>query len=247
MHQRQHADAYPSKPQGCPPHINPRPTSNSSCLECSPRFDHSLAHSLNICYCSVEYSEKSKHPPQNTSHLAPPRGHRGFEIPFQSAKSLCKMAPTIIHSVLLFDGTSVHQDATVSFDSSSGLITSVSKDKSGFPQGATVIDGHGHTLLPGLIESHMHVHGLHLPEGSDENDILRSPLRSGVTTVCDMHSDLGTVNTWRKRIAEEMKQVKAGGGTVSLSDLKTALLGATIAGGWPGPIVLGPNPTDEVC
>src|SRR4051812_37507897 len=101
------------------------------------------------------------------------------------------MAPTIIHSVLLFDGTSVHQDATVSFDSSTGLITSVSKEKSGFPQGATVIDGNGHTLLPGLIESHMHVHGLHLPEGSDENDILRSPLRSGVTTVCDMHSDLG--------------------------------------------------------
>jgi dihydroorotase-like cyclic amidohydrolase len=156
------------------------------------------------------------------------------------------MAPTIIHSVLLFDGNSIQQDATVSFDSLTGLITSVSQEKSSFPQGATVIDGKGHTLLPGLIESHMHVHGLHLPEGSDENDILRSPLKSGVTTVCDMHSDFGVVNSWRNRIADEVKQAKAGGGTVSLSDLKTALLGATIEGGWPGPIVLGPNPTEEV-
>lgn len=157
------------------------------------------------------------------------------------------MAPTtIIHSVLLFDGNSIHQDATVCFDSSSGLIISVSKGKSSFPQGATVIDGSGHTLLPGLIESHMHVHGLHLPKGSDENDILRSPLRSGVTTVCDMHSDLDAVTKWRNRISDELKQARAGSGTVSLSDLRTALLGATIQGGWPGPIVLGPNPTDEV-
>lgn len=156
------------------------------------------------------------------------------------------MAPTIIHSVLLFDGNSIQQDASVSFDSSTGLITSVSQGRSSFPQGATVIDGKGHTLLPGLIESHMHVHGLHLPAGSDENDILRSPLKSGVTTVCDMHSDFEVVSKWRKRIADDLRQAKAEGGTVSLSDLKTALLGATIKGGWPGPIVLGPNPTDEV-
>jgi len=157
------------------------------------------------------------------------------------------MAPTtIIHSVLLFDGNSVHQDATVSFDSSTGLITSISKEKSSFPQGAAVIDGSGHTLLPGLIESHMHVHSLHLEKGADDSEILRSPLRSGVTTVCDMHSDLAAVTRWRNLIADDLKQAQAGSGSVSLSDLRTALLGATIQGGWPIPIVLGPNPTEEV-
>ena len=156
------------------------------------------------------------------------------------------MAPTIIHSVLLFDGNTVHRDATVSFDPSTGLITSVSNDKSSFPDGANVIDGTGHTLLPGLIESHMHVHNLHLPPGSDEADILRSPLRSGVTTVCDMHSGFDSVDKWRRRIADELEQARGGSGTVSLSDLKSSLYGATVAGGWPVPIVLGPNPSEEV-
>ena len=156
------------------------------------------------------------------------------------------MSPTVIHSVLLFDGTSTHQNATVVFDSDTGKITSVGSSNSNAPPGATVIDGSDHTLLPGLIESHMHVHGLHLPPGSDEAGILQPPLRSGVTTVCDMHSDPDSVNKWRKAIAEEIAKAKGSGGTVSLPDLKSSLYGATIEGGWPKPIVLGHDPSDEV-
>lgn len=158
------------------------------------------------------------------------------------------MAPTIIHSVVLFDGNSTHSDATVVFDSESGKITSVKtgSSDSSFPSGATVIDGKGHTLLPGLIESHMHCYGIHLAPGSDEADILRSPLRSGVTTVCDMHSDLGSVTKWRKAIADDLTRAGTSGGTVTLADLKTSLYGATIAGGWPKPIVLAGHPTEEV-
>ncbi|KIX01446.1 uncharacterized protein Z518_09172 [Rhinocladiella mackenziei CBS 650.93] len=158
------------------------------------------------------------------------------------------MSPTIIHSVVLFDGHATHPNATVTFDGDSGTITSVSTAPSSvqYPAGATVIDGKGHTLLPGLIESHMHVHGLHLPPGSDESGILRSPLRSGVTTVCDMHSDPDSVKKWRGRITDELAHAKSSGGTVSLSDLKSSLYGATIEGGWPKPIVLGHDPTDEL-
>ncbi|OCT54153.1 hypothetical protein CLCR_00180 [Cladophialophora carrionii] len=157
------------------------------------------------------------------------------------------MSPTVIHSVDLFDGHSTHSNATVVFDSESGTITSVSTGSSHaqHPSGATVIDGKGHTLLPGLIESHMHCHGLHLPPGGSMKDILRSPLKSGVTTVCDMHSDLDSVNTHRSAIADELEKAKAGG-TVTLSDLKSSLLGATIEGGWPKPIVLSGHPTEEV-
>ncbi|KAK5272619.1 hypothetical protein LTR99_002011 [Exophiala xenobiotica] len=159
------------------------------------------------------------------------------------------MGPTIIHSVLLFDGTSLHPNATVTFDPEKGIITSVSTSStssSGFPSEATVIDGEGHTLLPGLIESHMHVHGLHLPPGADKSDLLRSPLRCGVTTVCDMHSDPATVIEHRQVVAEELAQARKSDGTVTMSDLKSSLYGATIEGGWPKPIVLGHNPTEEI-
>ena len=158
------------------------------------------------------------------------------------------MTSTVIHSVILFDGHTTHPNATVVFDTGSGKITSVSTGSSNaqHPSGASVIDGKGHTLLPGLIESHMHCHGLHLPPGASTDDILRSPLRSGVTTVCDMHSDLDSVNNNRKSIADELAAVKKSGGPVTFSDLKSSLLGATIEGGWPKPIVLSSHPSEHV-
>ncbi len=159
------------------------------------------------------------------------------------------MSLTVIHSVVLFDGNSTHPNATVTFDSHSGKITSVSDGASSgsqYPETATVIDGKGHTLLPGLIESHMHCHNLHLPPGADSTDILRSPLRCGVTTVCDMHSDTETVNRHRAAIAHELAVARKSQGSVEFSDLKSSLFGATIDGGWPAPIVLGHHPSDEV-
>ncbi|EXJ67340.1 uncharacterized protein A1O5_09353 [Cladophialophora psammophila CBS 110553] len=157
------------------------------------------------------------------------------------------MTVTVIHSVELFDGHKARSGAVVVFDSDSGKITSVSTGSSSdqYPQGATIIDGTGHTLLPGLIESHMHCYNLHLTPGSDESTILTSPLKSGITTVCDMHSDLASVQKWRKAIAEEVAQARQAGGTVTLSDLKTSLYGATIEGGWPKPIVLAGHPSEE--
>ncbi|KAK4938166.1 hypothetical protein LTR10_021325 [Elasticomyces elasticus] len=157
------------------------------------------------------------------------------------------MSPTIIHSVVLFDGNTTHSDATVTFDPASGKITSVSTSGSGrFPEGATVIDGRGHTLIPGLIDSHIHCFAIHLPPGEDESEILRSPLRCGVTTLCDMHSDPPTVRQRWQAIADDLDQARKSNSTVELSDLKSCLFGATIEGGWPKPIVLGHNPSDEL-
>lgn len=159
---------------------------------------------------------------------------------------------TVIKDVRLFDGKDVHSSATVVFSPSTGKILDVSTSStSDIPTepGMTVIDGRGHTLLPGLIESHVHVYDLHLPAGADHTQVLRSPLRCGVTTICDMHSDIQTIHNFKAQIKQESEEARKGrnGGRVQLADLKSSLYGATIEGGWPKPIVLAHDPTEEVC
>jgi len=160
------------------------------------------------------------------------------------------MSQVVIHSVTLFDGETVRQDATVIFNTSSGLIESVScsSEKPDSSTDTTIIDGNGHTLLPGLIDAHMHCHGLHLQPGQDASSVLQTPLKSGVTTVCDMHSPPDQVKKLRSSITQETQAARKQGkdGKVTMADLKSSLLGATIKDGWPKPIVLGGHPTDEV-
>lgn len=156
------------------------------------------------------------------------------------------MPVTIIRDVRLFDGKVVHPRSTVAFDSFSGNILSVSDSGRHLPEATTIVEGSGHTLLPGLIDAHVHVYDLHLPKGADHSQVLRQPLRCGVTTVCDMHSDPPTIHRFREQIKDEVNRAKRDDETVQLCDIKSALYGATIEGGWPKPIVLGHNPTDEV-
>jgi dihydroorotase-like cyclic amidohydrolase len=159
------------------------------------------------------------------------------------------MAQTVVHSVLLFDGKDVHKNATVTFDGRTGLITSVSTSTGGsHPADATVIDGSGHTLIPGLIESHMHCYDLHVPPGTDTSDVLKSTLKSGVTTACNMHAPKESANGLREVAAAELQKARNAGkdGRVTMSDLKSSHLGATIDGGWPKPIVLAGHPSPEV-
>lgn len=157
----------------------------------------------------------------------------------------------LVRNVRLFDGKDVHSSASVCFSPATGKILSVStsaSNESPVEAGLTVIDGRGHTLLPGLIEAHVHVYDLHLPPGEDHTQVLRSPLRCGVTTICDMHSDPSTIHKFKAQIKNEAAEARKGrnGGRVELCDLKSSLYGATIAGGWPKPIVLGHNPSEEV-
>ena len=136
------------------------------------------------------------------------------------------------------------------FDSDSGLITSVksTNEHGTIPQNTTIIDGTGHTLLPGLIEAHMHSDNIHLPDGVSNDRLLETPLKCGITTLCDMHSDPPCVERLRVQIKNDFEQAQKQGsqGRVRLSDLKSSLFGATIPGGWPKPIVLGHNPSEEV-
>lgn len=149
------------------------------------------------------------------------------------------MGLTVIRSVKLFDGGKVWQNAAVSFDSSTGKILSVISDEdASVPAEAIVVDGKGYTLIPGLIEGHMHAHVPQVPKGLDPQQILTVPLRCGITTLCDMHSDPEVINEYRRYIKEEVDLARGSDGFVTWADLKSALFAATIDGGWPKAIVL---------
>ena len=75
-----------------------------------------------------------------------------------------------------------------------------------FPKNATIINGEGHTLLPGLIDAHVHV---------ISREALRQSLNFGVTTVIDMFMSVNMMNEIKKEQAgnpagEEAFLVSAG-------------------------------------
>lgn len=160
------------------------------------------------------------------------------------------MTRTIIHSVTIFDGLEAEANSTVVFDNANGLIESISSSTSDYHanEGDDVIDGSGCTVIPGLIDAHVHVHGLHVPDGADPSEVTKQPLRAGVTTICDMHSPPSEVHKIWQLSDEEVAEARKRGhsGRVSMTDVKSSLLAATIKGGWPKPIVLSQNPTPEL-
>jgi imidazolonepropionase-like amidohydrolase len=80
---------------------------------------------------------------------------------------------TAIRDVRIFDGTKVIPKGTVLF--SKGIITAVGTEIK-IPQGAEIVEGDGRTLLPGLIDAHVHAF---------PGDLERA-LLFGVTTELDM-------------------------------------------------------------
>jgi hypothetical protein len=117
---------------------------------------------------------------------------------------------TAIRNVRLFDGRTVLPSATVVF--SNGLITAAGASAK-VPDGATVIDGSGKTLLPGLIDAHTHIF-----PGS-----LERALRFGVTTELDMFTVAD--------LAQKLKAEQKNGNVASRADLLSANILVTVAGG----------------
>jgi imidazolonepropionase-like amidohydrolase len=79
-----------------------------------------------------------------------------------------------ITNVRAFDGERVHQNTDVAVEN--GVIRAVARDTAQWRH-LPSIDGTGSTLLPGLIDAHVHVH---------DADELRQALRFGVTTALDL-------------------------------------------------------------
>jgi len=132
---------------------------------------------------------------------------------------------TLIRQVAVFDGVQRHpaQDVLIS-----GSTISAVRPTLAVPAGATVIDGAGQTLLPGLIDSH--THATHAGQ-------LRQALVFGVTTELCMGGEPETSRRLRA-VAHSRDDV---------ADLRIATVGATAPHGHPNQLVeigmLKPFPT----
>jgi imidazolonepropionase-like amidohydrolase len=124
--------------------------------------------------------------------------------------------PTVIHDVRVFDGTRTHEHRTVVVDS--GRITAIGGVSLPIPRNARVVAGSGATLLPGLIDAHVHV------SSAAPLAALRQSLWFGVTTVIDMFAEPTTLNVLNAaRLAD----------AADVASVVSAGVGATIAGGHP--------------
>ena len=113
---------------------------------------------------------------------------------------------TSICNARVFDGARVFGRRTVTISGASVLAVG---DKP--PAGATIIDASGGTLLPGLIDSHVHT----------DFDGLRDALRFGVTTELEMQGHWTARQ--RRNIAERD----------DVADLRSSGMGVTPPGGHP--------------
>lgn len=128
--------------------------------------------------------------------------------------------PTLISNVRVFCGELVlHKSGHVLVEN--GRIKAVTGENkpSDLPDNVIQIDGSGCTLLPGLIDAHVHVH--------QDVAYMERAVRCGVTTVIDLHNE----PEW----FQEMRQIATERNDVS--DIKGAGFAATIKDGWPSTMI----------
>ena len=135
------------------------------------------------------------------------------------------MTSFIIKDVRIFTGEEILESGSVLVEN--GIIKFVGKDIP--PVDVPVITAANSTLIPGLIDAHIH---------ADKGQILATEqsLRFGVTTVLDMHNESWNVAKL-KRTSADRKDV---------AEFKSACYAATIDGGWPEPIVTMYDKSEEV-
>lgn len=121
-----------------------------------------------------------------------------------------------VRDVRLFDGREVRNGVTVVVRD--GRIAAVGPDVA-VPEGAEMVPGAGRTLLPGLIDAHVHT----FPATRDPDGVLRQALVFGVTTELDMASDPDTM----ARLREEQRAGEA----IDRADLFAAGWAATAPNG----------------
>jgi dihydroorotase-like cyclic amidohydrolase len=138
------------------------------------------------------------------------------------------MNSTLIYNVRIFDGESVvSSNGYILLEG--GLIKALGENvPSPLPEAGRSIDGQGNTILPGLIDAHVHVYG-GIPE-------LAQAIKFGVTTLLDMMNEPHSVDAMKKAAAERH----------DIADLRSPLHAATVDGGWPTQVMLAIAPDKEV-
>lgn len=115
-----------------------------------------------------------------------------------------------VRDVRVFDGEHMIERTNVMVRD--GIVAALGPEIS-IDEGLTVINGAGRTLMPGLIDSHVHAWG----------DAQRDAMRFGVTTAVDMHGD-------PSRLAS-LKRQRESKARVDQADLWAAGAAVTVAGG----------------
>jgi imidazolonepropionase-like amidohydrolase len=113
----------------------------------------------------------------------------------------------VIVDVRVFDGTSVIASTDVSVED--GVIAGIGERRGGLP----TIDGSGCTLLPGLLDSHVHAWG-------PLERVLRRNLLFGVTTALEMMCDgdgLAEVREAQRADAPDQAQIRSSGFAVTVA------------------------------
>jgi imidazolonepropionase-like amidohydrolase len=140
--------------------------------------------------------------------------------------------PLVFRNVDVFDGSRVIRRTTVLVRD--GMVRSIGRDIP-IPSFAEVIDGQGKTLLPGLIDAHVHL-GI-----SQGEQFLRDALNFGVTTELEM---------WGGDASLALRSKITAGGIKDAADLRTAGTGITVPRGHPtqmgGPPFPTLGPSDDV-
>lgn len=98
----------------------------------------------------------------------------------------------VISNVTLIDGTGKPALQGTQVVISNGRIESITRSPAPAPGGATVIDGTGRFLIPGLWDAHLHL--------ADVGEVaIPALLAYGVTSVRDAGGDPATLRRWRSR------------------------------------------------
>ncbi len=117
----------------------------------------------------------------------------------------------VIRNVRIFDGEKII-DANSLAKIADGKIVAVGNEVAA-PPNSQLIDGRGDTILPGLIDAHVHAWG---------RRVLEMGLIMGVTTELDMYMNWETAQKWK---AEEAK------GAFDIAVFRTAGTAIAVAGG----------------
>jgi imidazolonepropionase-like amidohydrolase len=120
----------------------------------------------------------------------------------------------VVRGARVFDGTTIVENQTVVI--SSGKIAAIGTTVD-VPASAIEVPGQDRTLLPGLIDSHVHV-GI-----GSATEALQQSLAFGVTTVLDM---------WTTPVFSTWKELETADRT-DLASIRGAGNGATVPGGHP--------------
>ena len=126
-----------------------------------------------------------------------------------ATSSFALAAATLVKDVRVFDGKAVHERRSVLFED--GSIRNADY-RGAAPKDARIVDGAGRTLLPGLIDSHVHAFRY-----------LDLPLLFGVTTQVDMFTGV--------QVMQDMRAAMAAGKNSGRADMFSAGTMATAKGG----------------